>query len=140
MKVSRQAALWTGTAVTALVLLVLLRHVLLPFGVGLALAYLLAPVVSTLERFGINRTCAALTIVLLLVSTLAASLFLTLPLLAGEVTGFVESFPSYVARLQALVAEANRAWLGRILGHELTDEPSAAQIVMVSGGQWLEDI
>jgi predicted PurR-regulated permease PerM len=55
MKVSRHAALWISIALTALVLLVLLRHILLPFAIGLALAYLLAPIISTLERHGVNR-------------------------------------------------------------------------------------
>ena len=62
MKLSQHAALWVAIAVTALVLLVLLRHILLPFVVGMALAYLLAPIVSTLERRGINRAFATLTL------------------------------------------------------------------------------
>jgi predicted PurR-regulated permease PerM len=140
MKITRHAALWLAIAVTALVMLILLRHILLPFVVGMALAYLLAPIVSTLERLGINRALATLTLVLLLAFGIVAFLLLTFPLLAGEVTGFVESFPAYLARIQALVADANRPWLGKILGHELHGEPSSTQIMTTVGGRWLEAV
>jgi predicted PurR-regulated permease PerM len=140
MRITRHAALWIAIAVTALVMLILLRHILLPFVVGMALAYLLAPIVSSLERLGINRALATLTLVLLLVFGLVAFLLLTFPLLAGEVTAFVETFPDYVARIQALVTDANRPWLGKILGHELHGEPSASQIVTTVGGRWLEAV
>src|SRR4051812_3749186 len=140
MKVSRYAALWSAIALTALVMLILLRHILLPFVVGMALAYLLAPIVSSLERLGINRAFATLTIVLLLVSGFVAFLLLMLPLLAGEVTALVETFPDYVARIQALVTGANRPWLGKILGHEVHVEPSSAQIMTTVGGRWLDAV
>src|SRR5215213_7836175 len=140
MKISRLAALWIAIAVTALVMLILLRHILLPFVVGMALAYLLAPIVSTLERHGVNRAFATVTIVLLLVSGIAAFLLLTLPLLAAEMTALVESFPSYISRIGALVTDANRPWLGKILGHELPSELSSAQIVTTVGGRWLDKV
>jgi predicted PurR-regulated permease PerM len=38
------------------------------------------------------------------------------------------------------VTDANRPWLGKILGHELHGEPSAAQIVTTVGGRWLEAV
>jgi len=140
MRASRHTAIWLAIVVNALVMLILLRHILLPFVVGLALAYLLAPIVSTLERLGVNRAFAALAIVLLLVSGIAAFLLLTLPLLAGEMTALVESFPSYIARIQALVTDANRPWLGKVLGHELPGELSSAQIVTTVGSRWLDEV
>jgi len=140
MRVSRQAALWIAIAITGLVLLILLRHILLPFVVGMALAYLLAPIVSTLERHGVNRAFATVTIVLLLVSGFVAFLLLMLPLLAGEVSALVETFPSSIARIQALMADANWPWLGKILGHEAPVQPSAAQIVTTVGGRWLDAV
>src|SRR3954471_12031755 len=139
MKISRYAVLWIAIAVTALVILILLRHILLPFVVGMALAYLLAPIVSTLERLGVNRAFATVTIVLLLVSGFVAFLLLMLPFLAGEMTALVESFPSDIARIQALMAESNRPWLGKILGRELPTDPSSAQIVTTVGGRWLDE-
>src|SRR3954462_3752486 len=133
MRISRQTAIWLAIVVIALVMLILLRHILLPFVVGMALAYLLAPIVSALERLGLNRAFAALAIVLLLVSGFVAFLLLMLPLLAGEVSALLETFPSDIAHLQALVADANWPWLCKILGHEPPAQPSAAQVLTTAG-------
>jgi len=140
MKVSRHGVIWIAIAVAALLILLLLRQTLLPFAVGTALAYLLAPIVSALERLGINRTVAALIVVLLLVSSFVAFLLLMLPLLASEVSAFVEAFPRYLVRIQTLVADANRPWLSRLVGHDLHIDPSSAQIVATVGGRWLDEL
>ena len=124
-KVSRSAAFWLSVAAVSLVLVVVLRHILLPFVLGLTLAYLLAPLVSMLERRGINRAFATLTIMLLLVSGFVAFTLVMLPALVGEVTAFVEALPRYLARIQSLAADANRPLVRKIVGHELSfDQPS----------------
>src|SRR3954466_1021914 len=86
------------------------------------------------------RAFATVAIVLLLVSGFVAFLLLMLPLLAGEMSAFVETFPSYIARIQALVTDANRPWLGKMLGHELPSELSSAQILTTVGGRWLDEV
>jgi predicted PurR-regulated permease PerM len=138
-KVSRSAAFWLSVAAISLVLVVVLRHILLPFVLGLTLAYLLAPLVSILERRGINRALATLTIVLLLVSGFVAFTLVMLPALVGEVTAFVEALPRYLARIQSLAADANRPLVRKIVGHELSfDQPS--QIISGAGGHWFDDL
>ena len=137
MKVSPGTAFWLAIAAVTLVLLVLLRHILLPFVVGTIVAYLLAPIVTSLERMGINRAFATLIIMLLVVSSFVAFILVMLPVLAGEVTAFVEAVPSYLARIQSLVANANRPWLREIVGRELSFEHSA-QIMTNVGGNWFD--
>ena len=138
-KVSRSAAFWLSVAAISLVLVVVLRHILLPFVLGLTLAYLLAPLVSILERRGINRALATLTIVLLLVSGFVAFTLVMLPALVGEVTAFVGALPRYLARIQSLAADANRPLVRKIVGHELSfDQP--AQLISGGGGHWIEDV
>ena len=140
MKVSQHAALWVAIAVTALVLLVLLRHILLPFVVGMALAYLLAPIVrqagAARDQSSLRRPDRHL----------AAGLRLRrvhpgdapAPHRRGG-SSSSRTFPGYVARIQSLVTDANRPWLHKIMGHELQIEQSAAQIVTTVGGDWLDD-
>jgi predicted PurR-regulated permease PerM len=140
MRFSRGTVFWITIATVALVLLVLLRQILLPFVVGMMLAYLLTPIVSTLERAGINRALATLTITLLIVTGFAAFILIMLPVLDGEVTAFVQAFPSYLARMQTLATEANRPWLRTILGHELPAKQSSAQIWTTVGGHSFDDI
>jgi hypothetical protein len=55
MMVARPTAFWIVIAIVALLMLVLLREILLPFAIGMVLAYLLVPAVDRLERVGINR-------------------------------------------------------------------------------------
>ena len=63
MNAARPSAIWIGTLAAVVVIIVLLRDILLPFVAGIALAYLLDPVVERIERLGVNRTVAALGIV-----------------------------------------------------------------------------
>src|SRR3954466_16314374 len=58
MKISRHASSWIAIAVTALVMLILLRHILLPFVVGMALACVQAPIVSALDRLEVDHHLA----------------------------------------------------------------------------------
>ncbi|MFL5163516.1 MAG: hypothetical protein ACJ8CZ_13870 [Microvirga sp.] len=60
MTIARPTVFWITIAIIALVMLMLLHEILLPFAVGLALAYLLVPAVDQLEWIGINRGLAAL--------------------------------------------------------------------------------
>ena len=119
MTVARPVIFWITIAAIVLVALVLLRPILMPFAVGMALAYLLAPVVDRLERVGVNRSLAALTLVLLLLVGMAGIVVIMLPALVGELNFFIEQFPRYVARMQALIAESSRPWLHTLMGEEL---------------------
>ena len=47
-----QIAIWIGVLLVSIFLLWMFRGILLPFVVGLALAYLLNPIVSALQRTG----------------------------------------------------------------------------------------
>jgi predicted PurR-regulated permease PerM len=59
MSLTRQMAFWVLTFVVAVAALWVLRGILLPFVVGMALAYSLNPLANRLERVGINRLAAS---------------------------------------------------------------------------------
>ena len=126
MKIAQPATYWIAVSTIALVALVLLRQILLPFVVGAVLAYLLVPAVDRLERIGLARTLAALAVFLPLVVGFAAFLFLILPAMIGELRLFVAEFPNYVTRLQSLLTDASRPWLRNITGDQLHIEQSSA--------------
>jgi predicted PurR-regulated permease PerM len=92
-------------------LLWLLNDVLLPFVAGLALAYLQSPLADRMERWGINRTIAALVIVAGIVLALVAAVVLVVPLLMEQASAFIASIPGHFKRLQELLIEPNQAWL-----------------------------
>jgi predicted PurR-regulated permease PerM len=121
-------------------MLVLLREILLPFVVGMALAYLLVPVVDRLERIGINRGLAALILILVLAAGFVGLVLMMLPALVGELRFFVEEFPRSVTRVQSLVADTGRPWLHQIMGQELRIEESVSHAVATMGSAWLDDL
>ena len=54
---------WIGALVAVVLLLWLLHDILLPFVAGMAMAYLLDPLVDRIERLGVNRPLARAAII-----------------------------------------------------------------------------
>ena len=140
MTVSRSTLFWITVLAFALMALVLLRPILLPFAIGMTLAYLLVPAVDRLEQVGINRSLTALTLVLLLVTGFVAAVLVLLPAIVGELRFFVEQFPHTFARVQSLMTDTSRPWLHKLLGEELRIEETATKEVAAMGGAWLDDV
>jgi predicted PurR-regulated permease PerM len=129
MNAPRPLAIWGGALAALALLIVLLHEILLPFIAGLALAYLLAPMVDNIERIGINRTVAAIGIFGLFAVGVAGVLLMVVPLLGTELVAFVEKVPDYIGRLQAFANDPSRLWLRKLIGEGLTEaEQSAGQI------------
>ena len=121
MKYQRPLIFWIVAAVILAGTIVLLREILLPFLVGIALAYLLDPLVIRLERLGLGRSGAALGIIGLFYVTIIALIIVLTPILGQEVATFIEKFPTYVTRLQALADDPSRPWLHKIISEGLSE-------------------
>jgi predicted PurR-regulated permease PerM len=142
MNVDRGQIFWLVALLVFVFLLWLLSDILLPFVAGLALAYIQAPLADRLERFGMNRTLAALLIVFVVVSVILLLTLLVLPLLSQQVVALMAAIPGYAARLQAMLADFSSPWLQQILGdnpHEavpklMTESPGALTGLM--GSVW----
>ncbi len=99
---SREAkiAFWvTGFALSAVVLY-LLRGVLLPFVVGMAVAYFVDPLADRLEGWGCSRTLATSLITAAFFLGVAGLIVLLIPLLQSQVVGLVASLPDLVELLR----------------------------------------
>ena len=119
MSVTRPIVFWIAMLAAVIAVVVLLREVLLPFVAGMFLAYLLDPLANRLERLGMNRLVATLTIVGLFFIGVAALIVLTAPTILSELGYFLENFPLYIRRLQGLATDPNRPWLSKIIGEGL---------------------
>jgi predicted PurR-regulated permease PerM len=119
MSFTRPIVFWITMLATLVAVVVLLREVLLPFVAGMMLAYLLDPLASRLERFGMNRLVATLAIVGLFVVGVAAVIILTAPIVVNEVASFVDNLPLYIRRLHGLAIDKDRPWLSKIIGEGL---------------------
>src|SRR5262245_57586819 len=101
--VERHLVFWLAVLALVVLALWLLSEILLPFVAGLAIAYLLTPLADRLERFGINRLTAALLIIAVVVLALVYLILLVAPILAAQLSSFIESVPGYVTTLQGLL-------------------------------------
>ncbi len=104
LSLTRHALFWLGVLVLFTGFVWLFKAILLPFVLGLAIAYLLDPVVRRLERRKIPRSLAALLILLAFIAFISAFLALVLPPLYQEMILFAEALPGYIAGLWDMAA------------------------------------
>jgi len=96
----RRLFLWLLVFAAVAATLYLLRASLLPFVVGMAVAYLLDPLADRLERLGCPRGLAAFSIVFTFLLAIAVALVVLVPVLSDQVAGLVAMVPDYVDALR----------------------------------------
>lgn len=121
MSLKNQITAWIVLLVIVGVMLWLFRGILLPFVLGITLAYLLNPIVDWLEKHGLHRGFAALVIMLVAVLLLITAFLLIVPLLLQQAFGLARNIPGYVEQLQGFI-EAMIPRLEQWLGPERLQE------------------
>lgn len=111
MQFERNIVFWIAALAVFAGLLWLLSPILLPFVVGMALAYLLDPLANRLIARGLSRFAAALIILGGFVLVVVILLVLLVPLLSRQATALIEHAPSYAQHLQTLLSDPARPWL-----------------------------
>jgi predicted PurR-regulated permease PerM len=137
MTLKRQLIFWCASLAFCVGFLWLFREILLPFVAAMALAYLLDPLVRSLQRFRIGRKAAALLIVTLAIVICVVLAMLIVPILGDQIAAFVDHFPGYVTKLQELLADPNRSWLGRLVGERLPEAQKSVGSFASQGAAWL---
>lgn len=115
----RNIVFWVVALAIVVFLLWLLSPILLPFVLGLAIAYVLDPLASRLTKRGMSRLVAALLILGGFVVAIALLALLIAPILTRQLAGFIEHAPGYALRLQALVSDPDHPWIKRMIGDNL---------------------
>ena len=87
----RQMKFWLIAFALIVLVLWLLSEILLPFIMGLAIAYLLTPFVDRLERAGANRLAASLLIISIVVLLFVLVILLVAPVLGGQLASFIDT-------------------------------------------------
>lgn len=111
MQTRYKIAFWTIGLVFLLLFLFAVRGILLPFVVGMLLAYFLDPAADRLEKWGCSRSTATAIITggfFLLMILLAMWL---LPIISHQLGGLIDSIPGNIAVLQ----EHYQSWMARFL-------------------------
>lgn len=97
-------ALWWGAAAAVLMLaLWFLGGAIMPFILGMGIAYMLDPLADRLERMGLSRTLAVALITLAVLVALAAFLLWLGPLLVNQGAQLVEAAPELLDQLQQAI-------------------------------------
>src|SRR5438874_9860743 len=91
---------WLGLLLLVIVVLGLVQAILMPFAAGFAIAYILAPGVTRLERWGVRRNLASLCVLALFLLGLASILVILVPLIQGQIVQLITRVPNLVRVLQ----------------------------------------
>lgn len=112
MRTQKQALFWLAASLVALVVVLVLKDVLLPFIAGVIIAYALNPIADRLVRLGLHRTAAAALVVAVLVTLLVLALVFLVPLLLNQLQQLIATIPSDFERLKTLFEEWGQAQFG----------------------------
>lgn len=145
MTASQHLRFWLIALVVFGTLVWLLRGILAPFLVGLALAYLLDPLVDRFDRLKLPRWLGTLLALLLAVIAMVGMVAWLWPIVQDQIAGLVQTFPTYRAQVEALV----RPLIGQVqtqIGPEEFDRITGqlagfadrvlAWLVSLVGGVW----
>jgi len=91
---------WIGVIAIVVFALGLLQSILLPFIAGLVLAFILAPAVARIERWGVRRSLASLAVLIAFLLGVALVFMLLVPLIQNQVVTLIGKVPALVSFLQ----------------------------------------
>ncbi|HTJ59057.1 MAG TPA: AI-2E family transporter [Devosiaceae bacterium] len=115
MTLRNQVLIWVGVAVVSLIVIWTFRGILLPFVIGLALAYVLNPVVGLVEKTKLNRAWSTAVVLFIVLAIIVGIMVLILPLVVQQLIGLLFRLPGYVNSLRSLANQwvpALNEWLG----------------------------
>ena len=101
MPIARPTLFWIALLVFAFVMLWALSAILLPFVVGMAVAYFLDPAVDWLERRRLPRGLATAAVIVAFFALIILIFLLFVPVLQQQVTNFVTDVPSLAESLRS---------------------------------------
>ncbi len=137
MTFQRQTLFWTGALFLLVLAMYVLREVLLPFVAGITLAYFLNPLADRLERLGVSRMVASLTMIAVMILAFVVLALLFLPILGTQVSAFVQGLPNTIARMQTVLTDETREWLTKIVGDRLPDLNKSLADIVAEGAKWM---
>src|SRR5487761_1867789 len=98
MQIERNILFWIAALAVVVGLLWLLSPILLPFVLGMAIAYLLDPVNRRLTKRGMSRSLASFVILAGFVLAFVLLLLLITPPLMRQLSSFIGNSPAYAER------------------------------------------
>lgn len=148
MSLERQVLFWAVAFAALCYGLHLLGSAVAPFVAGIALGYLLDPIVTKMQRLGLTRLGASVFILVLFAAAFVIALIIVAPILSSQFIAFAQRLPGYAMRLQALAVEEGNSliekygggWLNALgLGTSISSSQIQKSIgdFVAEGAQWL---
>jgi predicted PurR-regulated permease PerM len=91
---------WLGLLLIVVLALGMVQSILLPFAAGVVIAFILAPAVGRVEAWGVRRSLAALSVLIVFLIAVALVFVLLVPLIQGQIVQLIARVPSLVSALQ----------------------------------------
>jgi predicted PurR-regulated permease PerM len=140
MTIQRQLSIWFAALVLLILCLWLLGDIMLPFIVGMVLAYFLDPVADMFERWGLPRLAATSIILVCSILIFAFLILMIVPLLGDQISKFAERLPGYVTTLVALFNDAAPDWLKSALDRSNINIPQSAPDIAGKAAGWIATV
>ena len=115
MTLQKQVSIWFAVIVVSAIALYVLSPILLPFLMGMVIAYFLDPVADWLESLRLPRLAATTVILGIFTLIFVLCLVLLVPVLGRQVASFADGLPATIAKLIELAETAGPDWLKDIL-------------------------
>jgi predicted PurR-regulated permease PerM len=112
MHFERHALFWVATALLFAYIVQLIAPALLPFAIGLTLAYFLSPIVDAMAGIGVPRWVSAVLLLAASIFVIILALVFVVPILFQQAAGLLEAAPKEVDRLKVLIETTARDHLG----------------------------
>ena len=110
---------WLGAILLFVVALGMLQSILLPFVAGVVIAFILAPAVARLERWGVRRSLASIAVLLMFLVGVALVFVLLVPLIQGQVVQLIAKVPSLVDLVKDYLGRAMAVLQERLPAEEM---------------------
>ena len=118
---------WLLVAIIMALSFYFLRTILLPFVIGIAVAYFLDPVVDKLEERKWNRSLATLFTLFVFLALVIFLVFLLVPVLTNQLKNFAQFLPIVKAKLQ-LIIDAVAGILNNKVDAKVLDVPASGLV------------
>ena len=112
MQLQRNAVFWIAAALALAFTVHILAPVLLPFAVGLTLAYFLNPIVDGLSALGLPRVVSTALLLITTTALVIAAFVFLVPVIAEQAQQMATALPAEAAHLKALIEQIARERLG----------------------------
>ncbi len=112
MRMERQVFFWLAALMVTVLLIGALREILLPFIVGMLIAYAMNPIVDWLVNWGLSRTVSSAIIMAIMLALLTVLLINVAPILFHQAQNLALALPDQLKQLRTVIETIAREKLG----------------------------